>query len=112
LSDVKLISKPGLRVYWNREKIGGYKSRSVLLISTPFGNSFCQRSSQKRSWGRGNCRDYLIKMSKIGRQPIEISEGVEVKITPGKVEIKGPKGSLSRLLPKELKLNLKDNLSG
>jgi len=48
-------------------------------------------------------------MSKIGKQPIEIPEGVEVKITPGKVEVKGPKGTLCRLLPKELKLNLKDN---
>lgn len=37
LSDIKLISKPGLRVYWDREKISGYKSRSVLLISTPLG---------------------------------------------------------------------------
>jgi len=47
LSDVKLISKPGLRVYWNREKIGGYKSRSVLLISTPLGILSAKEAAKK-----------------------------------------------------------------
>ncbi|XOB40426.1 MAG: 50S ribosomal protein L6 [Candidatus Nealsonbacteria bacterium] len=33
-------------------------------------------------------------MSRIGKKPIEIPEGVEVKIENGKVTIKGPKGEL------------------
>ncbi|OGI26915.1 MAG: 50S ribosomal protein L6 [Candidatus Moranbacteria bacterium RIFOXYB1_FULL_43_19] len=33
-------------------------------------------------------------MSRIGRKPIEIPEGVEVKISGNKISVKGPKGSL------------------
>jgi large subunit ribosomal protein L6 len=33
-------------------------------------------------------------MSKIGKQPIKIPEGVEVKLTENEVNIKGPKGEL------------------
>ena len=33
-------------------------------------------------------------MSRIGKKPIEIPEGVEVKISGEKVSVKGPKGSL------------------
>lgn len=33
-------------------------------------------------------------MSRIGKKPIEIPEGVEVKVSGGKVSVKGPKGSL------------------
>ena len=34
-------------------------------------------------------------MSRIGKKPIPIPSGVEVKITPGEVTVKGPKGELS-----------------
>ena len=35
-------------------------------------------------------------MSRIGKKPIPIPKGVEVKITDGSVTVKGPKGSISR----------------
>ena len=35
-------------------------------------------------------------MSRIGKKPIPIPKGVEVKISDGSVSIKGPKGSISR----------------
>jgi large subunit ribosomal protein L6 len=35
-------------------------------------------------------------MSRIGKQPIPIPEGVELKISGERVEVKGPKGKLSR----------------
>jgi large subunit ribosomal protein L6 len=34
-------------------------------------------------------------MSRIGKQPIRVPEGVEVQIEPGLVRVKGPKGELS-----------------
>ena len=34
-------------------------------------------------------------MSRIGRKPVEIPKGVEIKLDGRKVEVKGPKGSLS-----------------
>lgn len=35
-------------------------------------------------------------MSKIGKKPIEIPEGVDVKIEEGLISVKGPKGELAR----------------
>ena len=42
-------------------------------------------------------------MSRIGRLPIDIPAGVEVKIEEGnKVTVKGPKGTLEKCLPVEM----------
>jgi large subunit ribosomal protein L6 len=38
-------------------------------------------------------------MSRIGKKPIPIPKGVTVKIAPGAVEVKGPKGQLRQSLP-------------
>lgn len=38
-------------------------------------------------------------MSRIGRKPIELPSGVSVKIADGTVEVQGPKGKLSTLVP-------------
>ena len=38
-------------------------------------------------------------MSRIGKKPIPIPKGVTVKITPGAVEVQGPKGNLRQPLP-------------
>ena len=46
-------------------------------------------------------------MSRIGRLPIDIPAGVEVKIEEGnKVTVKGPKGTLERTLPSEMDIKL------
>lgn len=46
-------------------------------------------------------------MSRIGKKPIEIPEGVEVKINRQKITIKGPKGELSREVRPEIKIEVK-----
>jgi len=38
-------------------------------------------------------------MSRIGKKPIPLPKGVSVKIAPGAVEVKGPKGSLRQYVP-------------
>ena len=44
-------------------------------------------------------------MSRIGRLPIDIPAGVEVKIEEGnKVTVKGPKGTLEKALPTEMEI--------
>ena len=49
-------------------------------------------------------------MSRIGRLPIDIPAGVEVKIEEGnKVTVKGPKGELVKNLPVEMTIEVKDN---
>ncbi|MBO1005196.1 50S ribosomal protein L6 [Pseudogracilibacillus auburnensis] len=47
-------------------------------------------------------------MSRIGLRPIEVPEGVDVKIDNNKVSVKGPKGELSRTLNGNLTINLED----
>lgn len=41
-------------------------------------------------------------MSRIGKNPITVPEGVEVKIEPGLVTVKGPKGELSEKISRDL----------
>ena len=48
-------------------------------------------------------------MSRIGKKPILIPEGVEVNIDGQKVSIKGPKGEISQELPDEISIDKKEN---
>ena len=38
-------------------------------------------------------------MSRVGKKPIPLPEGVEVKISEGELEVRGPKGSLMHRIP-------------
>ena len=50
-------------------------------------------------------------MSRIGRAPITIPAGVELKIDEGNhVTVKGPKGTLERQLPSQMKLEVEGNV--
>lgn len=44
-------------------------------------------------------------MSRIGRQPVSLPQGVEVKISGRTVEVKGPKGSLVRDIHPDMQLD-------
>lgn len=46
-------------------------------------------------------------MSRIGKLPIKISDGVEIKLTDGLVSVKGPKGELKQRLHPAVKLEIK-----
>ncbi len=48
-------------------------------------------------------------MSRIGKKPIKIPQGVEVKINDGFVFIKGPKGELKRKIRPEIKAEIKED---
>ena len=48
-------------------------------------------------------------MSRIGRLPVVVPAGVTVDIAEGnKVTVKGPKGTLERVLPEEMEIKLED----
>ena len=48
-------------------------------------------------------------MSRIGRLPVAIPEGVTVTVAEGnKVTVKGPKGTLERVLPTEMTIKVED----
>ncbi len=48
-------------------------------------------------------------MSRIGKKPILIPQGVEIKIEDHKVIIRGPKGELSREIRPEIAVEIKNN---
>jgi large subunit ribosomal protein L6 len=47
-------------------------------------------------------------MSRIGRQPIAVPDGVDVDVKPGQVSVKGPKGELSQPVSGDMTVQLAD----
>ena len=47
-------------------------------------------------------------MSRIGKNPVEIPKGVEVKVASGEIAIKGPKGQMTSPLPAPLSAKVAD----
>ena len=47
-------------------------------------------------------------MSRIGKQPIELPSGVNVAISPGRVQVNGPLGELSQTVPARMKVEQED----
>jgi large subunit ribosomal protein L6 len=47
-------------------------------------------------------------MSRIGRQPIQLPQGVSVSISPGRVMVNGPLGELSQQVPQRMKVEQED----
>src|ERR671925_2281406 len=47
-------------------------------------------------------------MSRIGKQPIELPAGVNVAISPGRVQVNGPLGELSQNVPARMKVEQED----
>lgn len=47
-------------------------------------------------------------MSRIGKLPIALPKGVEVKVEAGRISVKGPKGNLERALPPCVIVNTED----
>ncbi|MBM3666419.1 MAG: 50S ribosomal protein L6 [Actinobacteria bacterium] len=49
-------------------------------------------------------------MSRIGKKPIEIPDGVSVDVKPGTVNVKGPKGELDQVIVRDMKVSLDDGV--
>src|SRR6266545_6651012 len=47
-------------------------------------------------------------MSRIGKQPIAIPNGVDVEVKPGTVKVKGPKGELTQVVSRDMKVAIDD----
>jgi large subunit ribosomal protein L6 len=48
-------------------------------------------------------------MSRIGKMPIAIPAGVEVKIDGANIDVKGPKGTLTHVVPSPISVVIEDN---
>jgi large subunit ribosomal protein L6 len=49
-----------------------------------------------------------VTQSRIGKRPIPLPKGVDVKFAGRKVTVKGPKGELSREMPEGIKITIED----
>ena len=49
-------------------------------------------------------------MSRIGNKPVEIPEGVEVAVEPGRVTVKGPKGELTQDVSRDMTVEVDDGV--
>ncbi len=49
-------------------------------------------------------------MSRIGKAPIPVPSGVEVQVNDGRVSVKGPQGTLERVLPGEITIRQEDSI--
>lgn len=49
-------------------------------------------------------------MSRIGRKPIQVPNGVDVNLDNNKITVKGPKGTLARELHKDMKVTVESNV--
>ena len=49
-------------------------------------------------------------MSRIGNKPIAVPEGVDIAIDGQKITVKGPKGTLERIVHENMKINFSDNV--
>jgi large subunit ribosomal protein L6 len=45
------------------------------------------------------------RTSRVGKVPIDLPKGVTTSVANGKIEVKGPKGALSRVLPESITVN-------
>lgn len=50
-----------------------------------------------------------MKQSRVGKRPIALPKGVTVTVNAGKVEVKGPKGQLTRPLTPNVKVAIENN---
>lgn len=48
-------------------------------------------------------------MSRVGKKPIAIPSGVDVKIHDSELEVKGPKGTLKTIIPNGINFKIEDN---
>ncbi|MDD4624873.1 MAG: 50S ribosomal protein L6 [Candidatus Pacebacteria bacterium] len=48
-------------------------------------------------------------MSRVGKKPIQIPAGVEIKIEGNAISVKGPKGAISREIPEGILIEQKEN---
>ncbi len=97
ISGIKRVSKPGRRVYVDRTSIpkraGRHGHRGPLDVA---GRHHRARGPSPRHRRRGHLlgvvREETGHMSRIGRAPIPIPDGVSVNITGQKVVVTGPQG--------------------
>jgi large subunit ribosomal protein L6 len=50
-----------------------------------------------------------LRQSRVGKRPVEVPKGVTVAVKDGKIDIKGPKGTLSRPITPNVTIKVEGN---
>src|SRR5690349_19642616 len=77
------------------------RRRASAAKSSRTSGDFDERSARKKHAFR---RRQVSVMSRIGRMPIEVPDGVTVSVDPGRVSVKGPKGELTTQVSRDMKI--------
>jgi large subunit ribosomal protein L6 len=56
-----------------------------------------------------NTKNPDVRLSRTGKRPVELPKGVTAAVANGKIDVKGPKGQLSRELPPNVKVKVENN---
>jgi len=126
ITDLKRVSKPGRRVYAKKDRLprvlGGL---GTAILSTSTGVITTRQAAERGVGGEvlafvgrrahspreRATEDPRTHMSRIGRAPIEIPNGVTVEVSPGgNVTVKGPLGTLSQRVPTRMAISQEDGV--
>jgi len=66
-------------------------------------------SKQEQAGGPVSLRPDQMRHSRVGKRPIALPKGVTVTTANGKIDVKGPKGQLSRPLTPNVKIKIENN---
>ncbi|MDB4941351.1 MAG: hypothetical protein JWP97_885 [Labilithrix sp.] len=66
-------------------------------------------SAQTTEAGPVSLRPDQLRLSRVGKRPVAVPKGVTITIANGNVDVKGPKGSLTRPLTPNVKVNIENN---
>ena len=59
--------------------------------------------------GQVSLRPDQMRQSRVGKRPVELLKGVTITVANGKVDVKGPKGTLSKALTPNVKVKVEGN---
>ena len=66
-------------------------------------------SNQPQTSGPVSLRPEQMRHSRVGKRPVALPKGVTATVANGKIEVKGPKGQLSRPLTPNVKVKVENN---
>src|SRR4029077_14843654 len=110
---IERISRPGRRVYRNKQEIPSVLGAlGLAIVSTSKGVLAGHEAAKNGIGGEVLCQVWEGErpMSHIGNKPISLPKGVEVKKDNGKVVVKGPKGSLTTAVVPGIEVKVENNV--
>ena len=106
------VSRPGRRRYVDHDevpRVHGGMGTAIVTTSHGVMTGHEAQAEGRRRRGR-RLRLVSIAMSRIGRKPIPVPEGVTVEIAPGRVAVKGPKGELAQAVSPDMTVEQADGV--